>query len=107
MDNNTLDSNLKISEDAISSIIELAINEVEGVFVFDSGLASKLIKKKPIHIEMNEDSISVEVSVSVKYGNCIQELIPKAQENIKTNIEIMTSLKVSNIDVHVLGITID
>ena len=104
MENNKLESNLKISEDAISSIIELAINEIEGVFVFESGLASKLTKKKPIHIEMNEDSISIEISVNIQYGNCIQELIPKVQENIKTNIEIMTALNVSNIYVHVAGI---
>lgn len=107
MDNNILDSNLKISEDAISSIIELAVKEVEGIFVFESGLAGKLTKKKPIHIEMNGDSISIEISVNIQYGNCIQELIPKAQENIKANIEMMTSLKVSNIDVQVLGLTIN
>ena len=104
MDNHLSDSNVKISEDAISAIIELAVNEIEGVSVFESGFAAKLTKKRPIHINMSDDSISIEVLINIKYGETVKDIAPKIQENIKTNIEIMTSLQVSNIDIHVMGI---
>lgn len=101
-----------ISEDVIVSIVELAVSEVEGI----AGLSSKpgadivdMIGKKNwgkgLKVSINEDeTISVECNVNVKYGQSVVDVAKGAQEAIISALDSMTGIKTSAVNVNVCGI---
>ena len=101
---------IKISEDVVQTIAAMAINEVEGINLpstFAEGFVEKLVKKnfsKGIKIEMNEKEVSLEVHVNVDYGVKIQPLAAELQDAVKRNIETMTDLTVTMVDIYIEGI---
>ena len=101
-----------IAEDVIVSIVELAVSEVEGV----SGLTSKpgadivdLIGKKNcgkgLKVSINDDeTISVDCNINVKYGQSVVDVAKAAQEAIISALDSMTGIKTSAVNVNVCGI---
>lgn len=106
MNTNLDNSCIKISDDVISSIVSIAINEIDGVKTSEPSISDKLTKNNPVQITKEDEGISIDASVTVAYGLKIQELIPKVQENIATNLFSMTSLKASQININVVNIYI-
>lgn len=105
--NNFIDnSSVKISDDVINSIVSIAINEIEGVKTVEPTIASKLTKNNPIVISKEDDEIIIEASVSIAFGNQIQNIIPKVQENIATNLFTMASIKPTQININVVNVYI-
>ena len=113
MDENTIYTEtgaVNISDDVIQTIAAMAVNDVAGatlpVSVAD-GFVEKLVKKnfsKGIKIEKNEKEVSIELHVLVDYGVKIQSIAAELQDAVKKNIETMTDLTVTTVDVHVEGI---
>jgi uncharacterized alkaline shock family protein YloU len=102
---------VKIHNEVISAIASLATLETEGVAGMSSslteGLAHMLGKKdyeKGIKAEVNEDKTKINVSLVVKFGVNIPEVVSKVQKNIKKNVEEMTGLRLEEINVNVQGI---
>lgn len=101
-----------ISEDVIVSIVDRAVAEVEGV----AGLASKPVadivdmigKKnwgKGLKVVINEDdTISVDCNVNVKYGINVVAVAKATQEAIISAIDSMTGVKTSVVNVNICGI---
>ena len=101
-----------ISEDVIVSIVDRAVAEVEGI----AGLSSKpgadivdMIGKKNwgkgLKIIINDDeSISVDCNINVKYGQSVVDVAKAAQEAIISALESMTGTKTSAVNVNVCGI---
>ena len=100
-----------ISEDVISTIVENAIHEVEGVV----GTSSKpgadiadLIGKnwgKGMKIQISEDnSVSISCNVSVKYGYSVVDVAKNVQNALTSAVEGMTGVKVTVVNVNVCGI---
>lgn len=101
MENNLEFGQVKISTDVISSIVSIAIEEIEGSKVCSS-FVDKVIPKNTvskIFIENNE--VTINEYVNIKYGLDIIETVTKIQENIATNVNIMTGLTVKNINITV------
>ena len=102
---------IRIHNEVICAIASLATLEVEGVLGMSSslaeGLAHVLGKKtfdKGVKAEINQDKTKISVSVVVKYGLNIPEIVSKVQKNVKKNVEQMTGLKLEEINVNVQGI---
>ena len=104
---------VKISEEVISVVAGLAVTEVEGVSVANSiadGIVEKFVKKnygKGIRVELTEKEVSVDVHVVVDYGIKIPDAAWQLQEIIKKNIENMTDLTVSKVNIFVESISIE
>ena len=102
-----------ISVDVIVSIVDRAVAEVEGI----AGLSSKpgadivdMIGKKNwgkgLKIVINDDeTISVDCNVNVKYGQSVVDVAKAAQEAIISALESMTGTKTSAVNVNVCGIS--
>lgn len=106
--------NLKISQDVIAAIARVAALEIDGVDSLAepanitptsfADIFSRPIMKKAININMNDDFANIGISVNLKFGANISEVCPKIQNAIKDNVQTMTGLAVSKVDVLVAGI---
>lgn len=98
---------VQISNDVISSIATIAIEEEENFALAHENFVSKMFQKneKVVKIDLNEnDEIIITVNVCVKYGVKINEEAEKLQKSIVENIEIMTCLNVAEVNVNVVSI---
>lgn len=105
---------VKISEDVVATIAGLAASEVQGVASMSASLASgiyDLIGKKNlskgVKIEMKDNDVAVDLYLVVEYGAKIPEVALQVQQAVKKNVETMTGLNASKIDVHVQGVKME
>lgn len=80
----------------ISSIIELAVQEINGV-------AS--LQGKGTRTEMIGNTVNVDVFINVEYGVSCSDVAFRVQENIKRSVETMSKYKVGVVNINILGIT--
>lgn len=104
---------VKISDEVIAVITGVAASETEGVAAVGNGsiasnwtelISGKKNTSKGIRLSVEEDKVSVEVQIAVKYGVCIPDVALAVQTNVKNAVEEMTGLTVAKIDVRVTGI---
>ena len=100
-----------ISEDVFCTIVNQAVNEVEGVV----GLAAKsgmeiveLIGKKNwnrgMKIAVDDNTVAIDCNVIVSYGQSVVAVAKAVQDAVTSAIESMTGVKVAAVNVNVCGI---
>ncbi len=113
MEENTLyveDGAIKISEEVVQTIAAMAVKDVKGVTIaasFADGFVEKFVKKnfnKSVKITLEEKAVIVELHIGIDYGVKIQTVAAELQDVIKRNIETMTDLSVTRVDIYVDGI---
>ena len=104
--------NIHISEDVLASIAAAAALEVEGVSALAANLgrdiAELLGKKnlaKGVHVHMDEEKVTVDLSVLLASGHTIPEMGRAVQDSVRNAVESMTGLEVAAVNVTVAGIT--
>lgn len=102
MENNNC-GQIKISNEVVSTIAWIAALEVEGVESSQS-IADKLLKNNGVKIQL-EEVVTVDIMVVVKFGFAIPDVAFKVQENVKNAVETMTGLDVSQVNIHVQGVS--
>lgn len=104
---------IRISEDVVASIAALAASETEGVSGLYSSLTSDIINflgkknlSKGVRIELgDDDTVKLEISFLALFGHNICDVAKQVQQKVKTSVESMTGLKVTQVDIHVGGVT--
>ena len=103
--------NIHIAEEVLAAIAAAAATEVEGVSGlaanFGSDIAELLGKKnqaKGVHIQVEEEKVSVDLSVMMAYGNTIPEVGKAVQDNVKSALESMTGMELASVNVTVAGV---
>ena len=102
-----------ISEDVIAVITAAAATEVEGVAgLYGAGkelteLLGIKNQTRGVHIQLTEQSVRVDLSISVKYGFTVVEVAKAVQDAVYTNIESMTGLKAECVNVNVGGVAFE
>lgn len=104
---------VNISDEVVAVIASLAATEVDGVAGMVTGVAggfAELIGKKNlskgVKITTEEGNTSLDLSIIVEYGAKVQEVANKVQEKVKSEVETMTDLKISTVNVSVDGINV-
>ncbi len=112
MDNNNkeVSGSLKISDEVVTTIAKVAVSEVEGI----AGLAEPIVnlkmllikddKPQSIRVKLNGDVVEIQVFVIVKAGVKINTAAEKLQNRIKADVQGMTGITVSRVDVVVAGV---
>lgn len=102
---------VKIADDVVSIIAAKAASEVEGVAGMTGSLAGELVEKlgvknlsKGIKVDIAESNVAVSLSLLVEYGVKIQNVASDVQNTVKTAVETMTGLDVTEVNVLVQGI---
>jgi len=104
--------NVMISENVIATIVAHALAEVDGIGSLGSkpgivieDFAAKKNWSKSLKILIAEDnSVSIDCSVMVAYGNSVVDVAAAVQQNVTANVESMTGVKVNVVNVNVCGI---
>lgn len=102
---------VKISDEVITIIAGIATMEVKGVHSMHTGLVegfSNLFSKnnysKGVKVEKNENIVVLDIFINVTYGCKINKVAEEVQKTVKKEVETMTDLTVSLVNVHVQNI---
>lgn len=104
---------VKISDEVVSVIAEIATTEIQGIVGVQHGVSSnisqilkgkKVSNGKSVKVTLEEDKAIIELNVAVEYGMKIPEVVSAVQENVKKTVEAMTGLKVDKVNVNVQNI---
>ena len=104
---------VKISDEVVSVIAEIAADEIQGIVEVPNGVSSnisqilkgkKASSGKSVKVTLEEDKAIIELNVAVEYGMKIPEVVSAVQENVKKTVEAMTGLKVDKVNVNVQNI---
>ena len=107
---------VSFATEVVATIAGLAATEVDGVASMISpsaGLADMFSRKsnrnltKGVRIDLEDNRVSVDVTITVEYGSPVPDVARNIQENVKKAIETMSGLDVRNVDVHVTGISFE
>ncbi|QJA09188.1 Asp23/Gls24 family envelope stress response protein [Romboutsia sp. CE17] len=104
MENNNF-GQVKISNDVIATIAGLAALEVEGVETITTFTDKLLKNNNGVKIQLEEEDVNLDIMVMIDYGISIPDIALKIQENVKNTVETMTGLKVSQVNIHIQGIS--
>jgi uncharacterized alkaline shock family protein YloU len=105
---------VQIADDVVAIIAGIAATEVEGVSSMAGNLTRELIAKlgvknlsKGVKVEVTESEVAVEVALNIEYGFSVPAVSEKVQEKVKTAIENMTGLTVSEVNVKIAGVAME
>lgn len=107
--------NIHISEEVLAVIAAAAALEVEGVGSLAADLGADLVEmlggkknlSKGVRLNVSGESITVEMSILIKYGYVVPDVAKKVQDAVYTAIENMSGLTLECVNVHVAGVTFE
>ena len=104
---------VQISDDVVGMIAGLAVSEVEGASFPMTAAAGEVPGKnamrkmmKNVKVDVAGESVSVDVSIAIDYGYQIPQTCQSVQSKVKSAIETMTGLMVSDVNVRVAKVNV-
>ena len=102
---------VEISMDVIATIIGIAALKVEGVSSLHGGITAENIEHqtskvlaKGIRIGRNDEGVSIDIALNLKFGTELMEVVPSVQEKVKDTVEDMIGIEISSVNVKIVGI---
>jgi uncharacterized alkaline shock family protein YloU len=102
---------VRIADDVVAVIAGITAGEIEGVAGMSGGIVEGLARRvsgknvqKGVHVEVGESETAIDLRIIVYYGEKIDELCKRLQENVKLSVESMTGLRVVEVNVRVEGV---
>ena len=109
---NQENGSVMISEDVIATIVAQSLSEVEGVGSLGVkpgiGIQDFDTKKnwgKSLKVMIAEDNtLAIDCSLMISYGYSVVDVASAVQQSITSNVESMTGVKVTNVNINICGI---
>lgn len=105
---------VQIADEVVAIIAGLAATEVEGVDSMAGNITNELVGKlgmknlsKGVKVDVLEDVVCVDLALNIEYGFNILETSKKVQERVKSAIENMTGLNVSDVNVRIASVEME
>lgn len=102
---------VQIANDVVEMIAALAATEIEGVSAMAGNITHELMSKmgvknlsKGVKADIYNKSVTVDVAIVVEYGYNIPAVSQKVQAKVKTAIENMTGLDVTDVNIRIAGV---
>jgi len=102
---------VKIADDVVAMIAGLAALEIDGVSAMAGNISNELMNKvgvknigKGVKVEILGKRVSIEMAVIVDYGFNIPAISQKVQQKVKSAIENMTGLNVTDVNLRISGV---
>ncbi|MEE6635626.1 Asp23/Gls24 family envelope stress response protein [Limosilactobacillus pontis] len=102
---------IQIAPRVLEIIAGIAASEVDGVSKMYGTFANSVSEllgrsdfRRGVKIANDQDELSIDVDVYVEYGVSVPKVAGLIQERIKQQVALMTSLKVTEVNVHIKGI---
>ena len=102
---------VRVTDDVIAVIAGLAATEVEGVSAMSGNVTNELMSKvgmknlaRGVRVEIIGQKVKIALSLIIDYGVNIPTTCGKVQERVKSTIENMTGLIVTDVNVRISGV---
>ncbi len=102
---------IQIAPRVLEIIAGIAASEVDGVSKMYGSFANSVSEllgrsdfRRGVKIVNNDDNLTIDVDVYIEYGTSVPKTAELIQKRIKQQVALMTSLKVTEVNVHVKGI---
>ena len=112
MENNI--GTVQIADDVVAIIAALAATEVDGVASMAGNITKEIVSKlgvknlsKGVRVTVEEGKVCVDVAINVEYGYAVTDVSYKVQDKVKTAIENMTGLNVTEVNVRIAGVSLE
>ena len=103
-----------MADEVVAIIAGLAATEVDGVESMAGNITNELVSKlgmknlsKGVKVHVGENDVTVNLALNIKYGCEIPKVSAAVQDRVKTAIETMTGLEVSEVNIKIAGVNID
>ena len=103
-----------ISDEVFSLIAGLAAMEVEGVDSMAGNITRELVAKlamknlaKGVKVEVQDESVTVYMSLNIDFGYNIPQVSAKVQERVKASVENMTGFHVETVNIKIAGVIVN
>ena len=105
---------VQISDEVVAIIAGLAATDVKGVRSMAGNITNELVSKlgmknlaKGVKVHVEDKKVTVNLALNLEYGYNIPETCQIVQEKVKTTLENMTGLEVSDVNVRIAGVNIE
>ncbi|HAN09402.1 MAG TPA: Asp23/Gls24 family envelope stress response protein [Clostridiales bacterium] len=102
---------VQIANEVIESIASIAAIEVDGVYGMAGNVTGDLMKligvknlAQGVKVDVEERKVKLEVFVIVRFGYEIPKLASELQTKIKTEVETMSGLEVTTVNINIAGV---
>lgn len=99
--------NVKISENVIRSIAQVAALEVDGIESLAEPKASLLRPTSPVTINVAGDMVEITLMLVLKSGYRLPKVAEQVQLAVKENVQSMTGVVVSKVHVIAAGLAFE
>ncbi len=106
--------NIKVSHEVVMTIAAVAALEVKGVYSMQGKAANEIVTmlgmknlSQGVRVEISENTAKVTLAIILEYGCSIPKVSAQVQDKVKTSLETMTGLVVTNVNVRIAGVNID
>ena len=105
---------INISEDVISTMVQTAITEIDGVAAISNtaggelaGLIGLKTISKGIKVQIVDDTIKVDAIILVRYGCNIVNVAREVQNSVTEVVQAITGIDKAEVNVHVSGVAFE
>ena len=104
-------TSVRISDDVVATIAAIAAGEIDGVGGMCGSRAGDIIEKlgkknsaRGVKVEVENGNVKINMNLLASYGYKIQTVCEEVQAAVKSSVEGMTGLHVSEVSIVVQGI---
>ena len=108
------EGSLKVSNEVIAKIAELAAAEISGVATEDGKLSIPQprigippLMNAPVKISVSKEAAVIDVSIITQQGSKAVNVASAVQESVKSAVQSMTGIPVSKVNVNIVGIKLN
>ena len=105
---------VRVADEVVAIIAGLAATEVEGVESMAGNITNELVSKlgmknlsKGVKVHVGENDVTVNLALNLKYGTQIPAVSAKVQDKVKSAIETMTGLSVTEVNIKVASVNVE
>ena len=105
---------VQIADEVVAIIAGLAATEVEGVASMNGNITNELVGKlgmkslsKGVKVDVLDNVVCVDLNLNLEYGYNMPEICQTVQEKVKTAMENMTGLQVSDVNISIASVDLE
>lgn len=105
---------VQIADEVVAVIAGLAATETEGVAKMSGNITNEIVSKlgmkklsKGVKVVITGTQVDVTLNLVLNYGVSIPKTSQEVQDKVKSAIETMTGLTVSEVNIRIAGIQMD
>lgn len=105
---------VQIADEVVAIIAGLAATEVEGVASMAGNVTNELVSRlgmknlsKGVKVTVVEGKVNVDLALNLCYGYSIPVTCTSVQEKVKSAIENMTGLDVTEVNIRIAGVDME